>query len=120
MKPTGPTNPQLCTLIEELRKAFRKENADIWHRIAEDLSRPTRIRRAVNLSRINRYTKDNETVIVPGKVLGSGELNHKLTVAAWCFSKQAKEKILMSKSTPITIKELMKLNPKGNKVRIIG
>ncbi len=110
----------MCVLIDELRRISRRENAYIWQRIAEDLSRPTRIRRAVNLARINRYTKDNETVIVPGKVLGSGELSHKLTVAAWCFSKQAKEKILLSKSIPITIKELIKLNPKGNKVRIIG
>lgn len=107
-------------MIDELKRASRKENVYIWRRIADDLSRPTRIRRVVNLSRINRYTTDNEIIVVPGKVLASGELNHKLVVAAWGFSKHAREKILRAKSTPITIQELIKKNPKGNKVRIIG
>jgi large subunit ribosomal protein L18e len=39
-------------------------------------------------------TKDKEVVIVPGKILGSGEISHKLTI--WCIniSEVATKKIL--------------------------
>ena len=90
---TGPQNQKLQTLIEDLRSTSFEKNIPFWKRIAADLSKSTRNRRAVNLSRINRFTKDGETIIVPGKVLATGELDHKVTIAAWQFSGQAKEKI---------------------------
>jgi len=48
-----------------------------------------------------------------------GELNKNVTVAGWRFSKSAEEKI-NRKGKAITIQELMKQNPEGKKVRIIG
>ena len=113
---TGPTNPYLKTLIRELKQLSREQNVNIWKRVAEDLNKSTRQRRAVNLSKINTYTKANETVIVPGKVLASGELDHKVEIAAFQFSEAAKKKV----KTLMKIQELMKKNPKGKKVRIIG
>ncbi len=91
-----------------------------WNRIASDLEKPTRQRRAVNLSKINRFTKENEIIVVPGKVLSSGELNHKLTIAAWQFSQKALEKINKKNAKAMTIQELMKTNIKEKRVRIIG
>ncbi len=118
-KRTGPTNPSLKNLISELRDLGKQNNAKIWTRIAEDLEKSTRQRRSVNIYKIDKYTRDGETAIVPGKVLSIGKLNKKIKVAAFQFSNQAKEKIdLIGKA--ITIKELIKENPKGNKVRIIG
>jgi large subunit ribosomal protein L18e len=52
-------------------------------------------------------------------VLGSGELNKKLTVAAYTFSEQAMQKI-NAKGKAISIKELVEKNPKGNRVRVMG
>jgi large subunit ribosomal protein L18e len=118
-KRTGPTNPVLIKLITELKKKGSEENANLWRRIASELERPTRSRRAVNLLRINKYTKENEVIIVPGKVLGSGEIDHKITVAAYQFSTGAQDKI-NKLGKAITITELMKENPKGSNVRIIG
>jgi len=117
---TGPTNIELKSLIEELKKKAYADNALIWRRIADDLSKPTRKRRTVNLSRINLYTKPNETVIVPGKVLSSGELDHSLTIAAWKFSEQAKQKIEKAKAKAISIEDIMKDSIKGKRVKIIG
>jgi large subunit ribosomal protein L18e len=74
----------------------------------------------VNLYKLNKYTKENETIIVPGKLLGTGEVDHKVTVAALSFSESAKEKLEKNKSTVYSIHELMKNNPKGKNVRIIG
>ncbi len=116
---TGPTTLELRNLIVELRKLSSKQKVKLWRRIADDLERPTRIRREVNLYTINKYTGKDETAIVPGKVLSLGEIDKKITIAAYQFSKQAKEKInKIGKS--ISIKELIKENPKGKKVRIIG
>lgn len=120
MKRTGPTNPVMQKLIEELKKTSNTEKTGIWKKIAQDLEKPTRIRRSVNLSKINRYSKAKETIIVPGKVLGSGELDHELTIAAFSFSEGAKQRITKSKGKPITIIELMKQNPKGKDIKIIG
>ena len=119
MKRTCPTNPQLKGLINELKVLARKENVNIWKRIAECLEKSTRKRRIVNLSKLARYTKENDNIIVPGKVLASGEINHKLTVGAYQFSKEAKSK-LEKNSRCLTIEELMTQNPKGKNLRIIG
>jgi len=113
-------NPNLKNLVQELKKTSIKQDVKIWKRIATELERPLRRRRVVNLSRIDQYGKNNETVIVPGKVLGMGEITKKITVAAFRFSGQAKEKILSSGSKAITINELLKKNPKGTKVKIVG
>lgn len=117
---TGTTNPQLRQLIQELRKESSTQKAGIWSRIAEDLSKPTRKRRIVNLSRINRSTKPNETIIVPGKVLGAGIIDHSVVVAAFSFSNAAKERIEQAKGKCLSIADLVRKNPKGKDVRIIG
>ena len=120
MKRTFPTNLNLRNLITDLKRLSSEQNIKLWKRIAQDLEKPTRQRRAVNLSRINRFTKENETIIVPGKVLGSGALAHKLTIAAYSFSSGALEKINKVNAKAIHINELMKESIKGKKVRIIG
>ena len=116
---TGPTNIHLRNLIRELRKLSTKNNVKLWKRIAYELERSTRNKREINLTKINKYTKENEIALVPGKVLSNGELTKKITVAAFKFSQQALEKI-NKKGKAISIQELMKDNPKGKKVRIIG
>ena len=117
---TGPSNEHLQTLIQDLRHHASQKKAPFWRRIAEDLEKPTRQRRNVNVSRLARNTAANEVVIVPGKVLGSGIVSHGITVAAWSFSEGARKKITESKGKCITIQELLKEKPDGKDVRIIG
>ena len=117
---TGPTNQHLQQLIAHLRIESKKSDAPLWKRIADDLERSTRARRAVNLSRIERNCQAHETIIVPGKVLGAGQLTQALTVAAWQFSTNAKTQIERAKGKAISIHELVKQNPGGKNVRIIG
>jgi len=119
-KRTGPTNPETSKLIVELKTLAIQKNIPLWKRIATELERPRRQRRIVNLSKINRYTKDDEFIIVPGKVLGSGEIDHKITVAAYSFSSSAIEKLESSKCKAMQIKDILKEDPKGKKIRIIG
>ncbi len=113
------TNQHLVNLIQEMKKVSNEQNVNIWRRVASDLEKATRRTRVVNLSRLDKYTKSDEVIVVPGKVLGTGELTHKLTVAAFSFSDSAREKIT-GKGQVMTLAELLKKNPKGSKIKIIG
>ena len=119
-KQTGPTNPVLLELINHLKKKSLEQKASIWKRVALDLEKPTRNRRAVNLSRINRYTKENDIIVVPGKVLSSGNLDHKLTISAFQFSESARTKIAESGATILPLAKLSNESPKSKRIRIIG
>ncbi|MEM2110991.1 MAG: 50S ribosomal protein L18e [Candidatus Bathyarchaeia archaeon] len=114
------TNPDLISLIHLLKKTSRENEAAIWRDVAEYLSRPKRRRIAINISRINRYTKKNDEVVVPGKVLGAGLIDHPVKIAAFDFSEQARSKILEAKGKCLSITELVKSNPKGSNVKILG
>lgn len=116
MKRTGPTNPIMQKTIAELKL----KDAKLWALVARELEKPTRKRREINLSRLQRFAENGETVIVAGKVLSAGNLSKKLTVAAWNFSAGAAAKIKAAGGKTITILELAKLNPKGTKVKVIG
>ena len=73
----------------------------------------------VNISNINRHSSPDETILVPGKILGSGKLDHKVNVVALGFSKKAEEKIGAAGGKCLNITEILDENPKGNKIRII-
>lgn len=120
MKKVKTTNPELRELIRFLKKQSSETKANIWRDIAGRLAKPRRKRIAVNLSRLNTYTQKNEMVVVPGKVLGAGEINHPITVAAFAFSEKAREKIKAAKGKCLSFLDFVKKNPKGSSVKIIG
>ncbi len=119
MRRTGPTNYVWRMTIRYLRKAARANNANIWRYVAELLERPRRRRVVVNVSKISRYAKDGEVIVVPGKVLGAGNIDKPVTVAAMAFSKSAVEKIKAAGGRTMHILDLVKENPRGSGVRII-
>ena len=116
MKRTGPTNYQLQELLSKLEVV----DSRFWKRVVKDLKKPSRQRRKVNVYKIDKFAREGEMVIVPGKVLSVGEINKKVDVAAFQFSESAKSKIEQAKGTAITISELFEKNPEGKKVRILG
>lgn len=118
-KPTGPTNPEMKRLIEDIRNQGYKEKVPFLLDIANKLETSKRKRPEVNLSDLNRVCKEKETAIVPGKVLATGTLKKQLTVAAASFSMSSIEKIQKAGGKAISISELIKINPKGKDVRIV-
>jgi len=120
MKRANPTNPELIDTIRLLKKTSKENDVAVWRKMAEYLSRTRRTRIAVNLSRINRYTKAGETVAVPGKVVAAGAVDHSVTVTAFAFSEKAMTKIRKAKGKCLTFSELIKKNPKGSDVKIVG
>jgi large subunit ribosomal protein L18e len=119
MRETKSTNPERVTLIRFLKKQSREKKAPIWLDIADNLAKPKSQRASVNLSRINRHTQRRDIVIVPGKILGTGTLNHSLTVAAFDVSTKAEEKLKTAKAKYVSILELVEKNPTGANIKII-
>ena len=114
------TNPMLIALIHELKKQANENDAPIWKDIALRLEKPSKNWPEVNLDRISKYTHEKETALIPGKVLSNGDLTKKVSIAAWSFSENSQEKIKKAGGKSISIEELMKNNPKGKDIRILG
>ena len=114
------TNPVLINLIHELKKQSIEKEAPIWKDIALRLEKSSQNWSEVNLNRISKYVNEKETALIPGKVLSTGTLTKKVSIAAWSFSDKAVEKIKKAGGTTMSIEDLMKKNPNGKDIRIMG
>ncbi len=103
-------NPELVDTIFLAKKNNLLE-------LAKRVSAPTRQQGSVNLDDLNKLKEDR--VIVVGKVLGSGEIKKKMSVAALRFSEQAKEKLKKAGCEIKTIKQEIEKNSKLAGVKII-
>ena len=73
----------------------------------------------LNLGQVSRHAKDGDIVVVPGKVLGSGEPKDKLTIAAFKFSPRALVKVEKAGGRCIPFSRLVQENPHGTNVRLV-
>lgn len=112
------TNPRLQSLIAELKAVARDSDAGVWQDVADRLEKPRRTHAEINLGRIERYAQEDETVVVPGKVLGSGALEKSVTVAAVDFSSTARKKIDQVGET-VQLEQVVQNNPEGSNVRVL-
>ena len=112
------TNPRLQSLIAELKAVSRDSGAGVWQDVADRLEKPRRTHAEVNLGRIERYAREDETVVVPGKVLGSGALEKNVTVAAVDFSSTARTTIEQV-GEAVNLEQAAEGNPDGSNVRVI-
>jgi large subunit ribosomal protein L18e len=108
------------SMIWSLRNALKKSKAPIWRALEDELSGSRSNHREINLRRLARITKPDELVVVPGKVLSSGSLGHKLTICAFSISEAAAKKVVESGGKMVTFEYLMNNHPDGKGVRIIG
>ncbi len=103
MPHTGPTNPLLKEIIEK----FRRKRENYYKAIVEKLERSTRQRIEANIIKLDKLCKKGEAVVVPGVVLGNGEITKPVTVYAWRFSATAKEKIEKAGGKALPIEKLL-------------
>ncbi len=115
VKRTGPSERQKKELIVRLERT----KVPIWKDVSEKLASPRRQKAEVNVKRINRNAEDGETIVVPGTVMGDGNMEKTVNVAAWKITPLAEEKIKKAKGAVMTIDELFEKNPKGSNVRIM-
>ena len=113
-------NTMLDNTMWTLRTAYKKTKAPIWRGLQEELSGPRANRREVNVGKLAELTKSGEVLVVPGKILGTGNLGHKLTVCAYSVSEGAAKKIVSAGGKVISFEDLAKKHPDGRGVRVIG
>lgn len=92
----------VSSVIERTQKLAEemKKKGGFYKALAKKLGASRRSRAAVNLSKLEKMCKDGDAVVVPGKILGTGELTKNVTVYALNFSESA-EKKLGKKAMPI-------------------
>ena len=116
---TKTTNQELFDIISQLKKYSTKTGVGTFKAVAAKLAGPASQRAQVNLSKIDKVVKAGETIIVPGKVLGDGQLSKKVNIIAYSISSSALDKLKSSQSTYTSINDYLSKNPK-DKPRIIG
>lgn len=71
------------------------------------ITKKSRSHRAeVNVGKIDKLTKNMDSVVVPGKVLGAGAITHAVIVAANKFSESARKKIEAAGGKVLAINDL--------------
>ncbi|HSB57412.1 MAG TPA: 50S ribosomal protein L18e [Nitrosopumilaceae archaeon] len=114
------TNAVVLHMAKELKEASRKNKAPIWSRLAELALKPSSARRTINISKIDKLTKNGDVIVVPGKVLGTGGMSHKITLCSFSISNSGAQKILQQGGNILSYSELIKNHPTGKGVTIIG
>ncbi len=117
MEGTKYGDPTRVSLIDYLRKEGKGQA--LWARVAKDLAKSRKGRAEVNIDKINKFTKAKDTVVVAGKILAGGELDHEVTVACFKMSTAARTKIEDAKGKILSFEELVKKNPKGSNIIIL-
>jgi large subunit ribosomal protein L18e len=107
-------------MAKDLKRASTKNDAPIWAKLAEYALKPSVARRDLNLNRIGQLTKENDIVVFPGKVLGTGSISHKITLFSFSISVSAANKILEKGGKLITHSDLIEQNPTGKGVVLLG
>lgn len=114
------TNQVILQMARDLKKASKKNDAPIWGKLAEYALKPSQAKIAVNLKRIDQHTKENDIVAVPGKVLGTGDISHKISLYSFSISNSAATKILDAGGKIISYSELIEKSPTGKGVVLLG
>lgn len=113
---TRDKNPVLKKMIEDFNS--RSKGGGFWKALADGLNRPRSKQYEMNLDRIDKFAKAKETIVVPGPVLGKGEITKPVNVAALRFSATAREKITKAGGKCMGIAEMDEKSV--SKVRIMG
>ncbi|MCX8190347.1 MAG: 50S ribosomal protein L18e [Candidatus Diapherotrites archaeon] len=108
-------------LINELKKKAISDKQMIWRRIAECIEKPTRTMAVVNLYDLDRLGKKNndKIFVVPGKVLGNGDIALPIKVIALDVSKSAEQKILEKGGNVQYLAEIIDKKIEGSKLIIV-
>ncbi len=113
------TNKVLFNTIRDLKKLSSKTGVNVFRAVADKLSSPASQRSQVNISKIERFANNGETIIVPGKVLGTGIITKKVTVVGFSASETAIKKITKAGGKFIKISEYIAGKPE-TKIKILG
>tara|TARA_Y100000590_G_scaffold417892_1_gene518066 strand:+ start:1313 stop:1660 length:348 start_codon:yes stop_codon:yes gene_type:complete len=106
--------------LKILKKASKNNDAPIWAKIADYIQKSRSNQRIVNLKKISETTEDGNAVIITGKVLGTGNISHKVSLSSFSISNSAARKIKESGGEVLDFSKMIEKFPTGKGVKIIG
>ena len=112
---TGPQDINTRRLIRRLENT----KINIWKEIATILKHPRRARPETNLSHINRVVNDGDVIVVPGKVLGAGDLSKRIIIGALSWSESVTTKTSNAGVKLLSLPQMLDEYPTGANVRLI-
>ncbi|MCD6279889.1 50S ribosomal protein L18e [Candidatus Micrarchaeota archaeon] len=110
----GPEDIERLNII----RLAKKTKKGIWKRVASIISGPRRRSISVNVGKINRYAKDGDIIIIPGKVLGKGNITKKFTTVSLSYSTSAIDKLKTNGCEVYKIINYIGKDVKGAKILI--
>ncbi|MGC8676400.1 MAG: 50S ribosomal protein L18e [Candidatus Micrarchaeia archaeon] len=105
---TKRKNPEVIRWANAL--AAQAGSTDSAKSLAKLLDLPRRKMREINLDALDAMAKDNDNIVVPGKILANGNVTKKYSVAALKISKQAEAKLKQAGCSVVDIEEMLKKN----------
>ena len=106
-------NPELVETIIKAKKHLG------WVGIAKILSSPRKNKVQVNLEKIEKQTKEGDVIVIPGKVLGEGEISKKIKIVAIDFSDKARKKLKNKNCEIMSILGEINKNPKAQEIKVL-
>jgi large subunit ribosomal protein L18e len=114
------TDGVIADTVWRLRMASKRTKAPLWKEVECRLLNSRSNRREVNVDKLSKFTKEGDVIIVPGKILGAGNLGHSVIVYAYSISKLASKKINEAGGQILALTDLIEKYPRGTGVKIIG
>lgn len=103
-----------------LKKHSQKSKQKIWKAASEQVLAGRKNRPEVNVGEISKNSKEGSKVLVAGKVLGLGNIDHKVTVGAYSFSSSAKAKIESAGGLCLGLQNFIDSSPMVKDVLVLG
>ena len=103
------------TRIITIKRIMRKTDSKIWKAVVRHLNK----QHEININKLSKLTNKDHIVAMPGKVLGTGGIDHPITIGATAFSENAHQKIINAGGKIMFIEQLVENNPEGKGVRLL-
>ncbi len=112
--------PSISKTVGALERASRGNDAPIWSKVAKMARGTTSAKKVVNIKKIAAYSKEGDSVLVPGKVLGIGSIPHKITLYSFSISESAAMLITKVGGSVKPIDDAVKDHPTGKGLIMLG
>ena len=113
-------NEHRIRMARYMKKASLQHEAPIWKRVSEHALKPSSSRRTINVNAIDSRTKEGDVVVFPGKVLGTGNISHGISLFCFGISESAVSKIHRAGGRILDHTGVVSERPTGREVVLLG
>ena len=113
-------NEHRIRMARDLKRASLRHHAPIWRRVSEYALKPSAARRSTNVNSIDAHTRQDDVVVFPGKVLGTGTISHRISLFCFGISESAASKIRQAGGRILDHTSIVSERPTGREVVLLG